>query len=122
MTRNRLALGALLLAGTFAGSLSMVASASAATTLTAENGMTIYVFDKDVGGKPTCYADCAKMWPAYVSKGDEKKGEGWATVKRTDGSMQWTYDGKPLYFYAPDKKKGDTKGDGVGGIWHIISE
>ena len=85
-------------------------------------GRTLYAFEKDSGGKPTCYADCAKMWPAYVSKGDEKKGEGWATVKRTDGAMQWTYDGKPLYFYAPDKKKGDAMGDGVGGVWHIISE
>jgi predicted lipoprotein with Yx(FWY)xxD motif len=44
------ALGALLLAGTFVMSL----SANAATVLTAKNGMTVYVFDKDEGGKPTC--------------------------------------------------------------------
>ena len=40
------ALGALLLAGTFV----MPLAASAATVLTAKNGMTVYVFDKDEGG------------------------------------------------------------------------
>ncbi|WP_454818524.1 hypothetical protein [Labrys neptuniae] len=49
-------------------------------------------------------------------------GEGWAAVKRADGSLQWSYDGKPVYFYAPDKKKGDKTGDGIGGVWHVISE
>jgi Secreted repeat of unknown function len=33
-----------------------------------------------------------------------------------------TYDGKPLYFYSGDKKKGDKTGDGIGGVWHIVSE
>lgn len=116
--RKYLFLGASLLAATFAMSL----SASAATVLTAQNGMTIYVFDKDVGGKPTCYGDCAAKWPPYVAKASEKMGEGWASVKRTDGKLQWTYDGKPVYFFASDKKKGDKTGDGIGGVWHIISE
>jgi predicted lipoprotein with Yx(FWY)xxD motif len=84
-----LALGALLLAGTFAMSL----AASAATMLTVKNGMTAYVFDKDAGGTPTWYNDCGG-----------KMGEGWATVKRKDGSPRWTYDGKPFYFYFTDKK------------------
>lgn len=105
-----------------AGALVVAVAASAATTLTAENGMTVYVFDKDVGGTPTCYDPCAATWPAYVAKSDVKKGEGWATFKRKDGAMQWTYDGKPLYFYTPDKKKGDKSGDGIGGVWHIVSE
>ena len=48
--------------------------------------------------------------------------EGWALLKRTDGAMQWTYDGKPTYFFAGDAKKGDAAGDGKGGVWHIIKE
>jgi hypothetical protein len=79
--------------------------------------MTVYVFDKDAGGTPTCYDDCGKKWPPYLARSSAKMGEGWATVKRKDGSLQWTYDGKPLYFYSADKKKGDKTGDarGVGG-------
>jgi predicted lipoprotein with Yx(FWY)xxD motif len=96
--------------------------ASAATMLTAKNGMTVYVFDKDTSGVSACYDDCAKKWPPYLAHGVEKMGEGWATMKRKDGSMQWTYDDKPLYFYADDKKKGDANGDGVGSVWHIIKE
>ena len=116
--KRDLALGALLLAGTFLVSL----AASAATVLTAKNGMTVYIFDNDAGGTPTCYADCGKKWPPYLAKGGGKMGEGWATVKRNDGRLQWTYDGKPLYFYSADKKKGDKAGDGIGGVWHIVSE
>jgi len=93
-----------------------------AAVLSAENGMTVYVFDKDAGGASACYADCASMWPPYVAKGGAKKGEGWATSKRKDGAAQWTYDGKPLYFYSGDKKKGEVKGDGIGGVWHVVNE
>ena len=68
---------------------------------------------KDAAGTPTCYDDCTKKWPPYLAKSGETMGEGWATVKRKDGSLQWTYDGKPLYFYSGDKKKGDKTGDGI---------
>ena len=112
------ALGALLLAGTFV----MPLAASAATVLTAKNGMTVYVFDKDAGGTSACYDACSKQWPPYLAKSDGKMEEGWATAKRKDGRLQSTYDGKPLYFYSGDKKKGDKTGDGIGGVWHIVSE
>jgi predicted lipoprotein with Yx(FWY)xxD motif len=36
--------------------------------------------------------------------------------------MQWTYDKKPLYFFADDKKKGDMAGDGLGGVWHVVND
>jgi predicted lipoprotein with Yx(FWY)xxD motif len=111
-------LSALLLAGTFL----MSPAANAATVLTAKNGMTVYVFDKDEGGTPACYGACSKQWPPYLAKTDGKMEEGWATVKRKDGQLQSTYDGKPLYFYSGDKRKGDKTGDGIGGVWHIVSE
>ena len=109
-------------AGACAAMLLSVAAANAAGMVTAQNGMTLYVFDKDTAGVSTCYDACAAMWPAYVGKADDKLTEGWTLVKRTDGSMQWAYDNKPVYFYAPDKAKGDKLGDGKGNIWHIIVE
>lgn len=36
-----------------------------------------------------------------------------------DGTMQWAYDGKPLYTYAKDKQPGDTTGDTLMGVWHV---
>ena len=43
-------------------------------------------------------------------------------VDRTDGTKQWAYDGKPMYFYQGDVKAGDAMGDGMGGMWHVIKE
>ena len=112
-----LALGALLLAGTFVMSL----AASAATVLAAKNGMT-------VSSRQGCqrHADVLRRLPqdmATVSCQERRKdGRRLTTVKRKDGSLQWTYDGKPLYFYSADKTKGDKAGDGIGGVWHIVSE
>lgn len=109
-------------AGVCMGLLLSISFASAATMLTAKNGMTIYSFDKDKGGVSVCYDDCAKMWPAYVGKEGDPLTEGWTLVKRTDGTMQWAYDAKPMYFFANDKAAGDKAGDGMGGVWHVIVE
>jgi predicted lipoprotein with Yx(FWY)xxD motif len=119
MTKKVFTLSAFLLAGALIGSAGVTTYANAATPLVASNGMTLYIFDKDVGGVPSCYKDCAALWPPALAKTGDKMGKGWTTVKRTDGAaMQWAYDKHPLYFYASDKKKGDKMGDGVGGVWH----
>lgn len=97
-------------------------SVSAAGMLTAKNGMTLYVFDKDTGADSTCYADCAAKWPPYLGKNGAKMAKDWTMTKRKDGKLQWAYDGHPLYFFAGDKKKGDATGDGLGGIWHVVKE
>ena len=109
-------------AGACAALLLSIVAANAATMLTAKDGMTIYSFDKDVGGVSACYDACAAMWPAYTGKEGDALTEGWTLVKRTDGTMQWAYDGKPMYFFADDKKAGDKAGDGMGGVWHVIVE
>jgi predicted lipoprotein with Yx(FWY)xxD motif len=96
--------------------------AHAAGMVTAKNGMTLYVFDKDADGASACYDDCAKKWPPYMAKANAKLSEGWTMVKRKDDTMQWAYDGKPVYFFAKDKAKGDATGDGMGGVWHVIKE
>ena len=93
-----------------------------AAVLTAQNGMTLYVFDKDKGDQSACYDDCAENWPPYIGTADEKMPAKWKLVERTDGTTQWTYNGKPVYFYKEDKAKGDAKGDGKGGVWHVINE
>ncbi|MCB5409357.1 COG4315 family predicted lipoprotein [Pseudogemmobacter faecipullorum] len=99
-----------------------VGVASAQTLLTNDAKMTLYTYDKDEGGKSACYDDCATKWPPYIGKAGEDKGEGWTLVERTDGTHQWSYDGKPTYLYAEDTKAGDMLGDGKGGVWHVIKD
>ena len=113
MTRSAFVLAALMLTAV---------GAQAAGMLAAQDGMTLYVSDKDKDGIPTCYDDCAKEWPAYVGKEGDTMGKSWTLVKRTDGAMQWAHDGKPVYFFKDDKKKGDKGGDGDEGNWHIVME
>ena len=99
-----------------------VAGAQAAGMLADAKGMTLYTFDKDAGGVSACYTDCAVKWPPYLGKVGDKMEEGWTQIKRTDGTMQWAYDGKPTYFFKADVKPGEMAGDGMGGVWHIIKE
>ncbi|MGY4660993.1 putative lipoprotein with Yx(FWY)xxD motif [Pseudomonas chlororaphis] len=83
-------------------------------------GMTLYTFAKDAGGKSMCNDKCAANWPPLMAaSGDKAMGE-WTVIKRDDGSMQWAYDGKPLYTFVMDKKAGDMTGDGkMDGAWKV---
>jgi predicted lipoprotein with Yx(FWY)xxD motif len=93
-----------------------------AGVLTAQNGMTLYVFDKDKGARSVCYDDCAVNWPPYVATADEQLPKKWKRVERTDGTWQWTYNGKPVYFFKGDTAEGDANGDGKGGVWHVVNK
>jgi predicted lipoprotein with Yx(FWY)xxD motif len=88
--------------------------------LTNDNGMTLYVFDKDSGGKSACNGPCAGNWPPLkVAAGSMAMGD-YGMITRDDGSKQWTYKGHPLYNWKNDKKPGDITGDGfLNGAWHI---
>jgi predicted lipoprotein with Yx(FWY)xxD motif len=87
-------------------------------------GKTLYMFEKDTDGTPTCYDDCATNWPALVVPGAATAGDGvtaaLTTVARTDGAMQVKAGEFPLYYFAADAAAGDTNGQGVGGIWFVV--
>ena len=91
----------------------------AGDVLTASNGRTVYTFDKDAGGKSTCYDACAALWPAVPANG--VSGAEFAAVDRNDGSKQAAFKGQPIYFYAADTQPGDMKGEGIKGVWHVIA-
>ncbi len=90
--------------------------------LVAQDGHTLYTFDEDTSGTPTCYDACAPNWPPYTVTGQPTSSAGGTvgTVARTDGKMQVTFNGKPLYFYAQDDAPGEAYGDGRSGTWHVV--
>ena len=101
----------------------MISSAAhAADLLTDKSGMTLYTFDKDSNGQSNCYDGCAVKWPPFIAGKDAKAKQDFGVIDRNDGSKQWTYKDQPLYTWAGDKKKGDTNGDGVGGVWHVVNQ
>jgi predicted lipoprotein with Yx(FWY)xxD motif len=92
--------------------------------LTDKKGMTLYTTDKDAvnSGKSTCNGPCAKNWPPFLAPEKTKPAGDWTLATRDDGKMQWSFKGWPVYTYAQDKKAGDTTGDGVGGVWHVVKQ
>ncbi len=91
-------------------------------------GMTLYVFMQDTQKikASTCYGKCASFWPPLTTSGAAVAGSGLDASKlgmitRTDGSTQVTYNGWPLYYFAKDKKPGDTNGQKVQGSWFVVS-
>jgi predicted lipoprotein with Yx(FWY)xxD motif len=95
--------------------------------LVGEDGKTLYIFKKDGGGKSACNGDCATKWPPFVLEADETvtAGDGvtgnLATIARDDGSMQVTYNGAPLYYFAADAAAGDVKGQGLNDVWFVAT-
>jgi predicted lipoprotein with Yx(FWY)xxD motif len=85
-------------------------------------GMTLYVFDKDAGGKSACNGPCASNWPPLMAGADASASGEWTIVVRDDGAKQWAYKGKPLYTWSKDAKPGDRTGDGFNSVWHVAKQ
>ncbi|MBI1172455.1 hypothetical protein GC209_13740 [bacterium] len=113
-------LAALALSGaaSFADTGIMTGKSAIGEVLTDSKGMTLYTFDKDSGGASACYDKCAANWPPLLAPADAKADDDFGMIKRTDGTMQWTYYGKPLYLWKKDAAAGDVTGDGMNGVWH----
>lgn len=85
--------------------------------------MTHYTFASDFGGKSVCYDACAKTWPPFLGKTGENMGDQWTLVARTDGTLQWAHEGRPVYLHVYDLKVGDQIGHGKeNGKWRILDE
>jgi predicted lipoprotein with Yx(FWY)xxD motif len=91
-------------------------------------GFTLYEFHKDKGTASTCYGKCEGFWPPLTTSG-EPKAKGGAqqsmlgTSERKDGTMQVTYNGRPLYTFAEDKKPGEANGNdfkAFGAQWYAL--
>lgn len=84
------------------------------------SGRTLYTFDKDASNKSNCNDGCAATWPPFLAKEGDRTPANFSVITRDDGTRQWALNGKPLYFFAADVNAGEAKGDGKGGVWHVI--
>ncbi|MEO9513574.1 MAG: hypothetical protein ABJN84_09930 [Flavobacteriaceae bacterium] len=91
--------------------------------LTDSEGFTLYFFSPDSKGDSNCIDGCKTNWPVFYSDeltlDDGLETSDFATITRSDGDMQTTYKGWPLYYFANDIAAGNINGDGVGGVWYV---
>lgn len=107
------------------------AETAAGTVLVGPTGMTLYTFDPDGENASNCTGGCAFNWPPLMGGYDPDAGyapttgegvDGTLTMfERPDGGMQLALDGRPLYYWIRDAVPGDTNGDGVNDVWHVVS-
>ncbi len=87
------------------------------------DGNSLYLFVPDSAGDSTCYDDCEAAWPILGEVSDVGDGLDPAllgTTTRTNGDVQATYNGWPLYHFARDEAPGDVNGQGVGDVWYVL--
>ena len=108
--------------------INVATSANVGKFLTGEDGKTLYVYSQDTAPNTSACVDaCATNWPPFALDTGETAVAGAgvtgtiATFKRPDGSMQVSYNGKPVYYFAKDTKAGDTNGQGIGGKWTVAA-
>jgi predicted lipoprotein with Yx(FWY)xxD motif len=101
------------------------ATIGGATVLTSAKGFTLYSFAPDTPSKSNCNGACAQNWPPVTGPVTAAGVAGtFGTITRSDGSVQATFDGHPLYAFAGDTAPGQNKGNGLnaaGGLWHEIT-
>jgi predicted lipoprotein with Yx(FWY)xxD motif len=112
--------------GGASGTALKTATISGSTVLTNAQGFTLYWFAPDTASKSNCTGSCAQIWPPV--KGPATAGSGvtgtLGTINRSDGTVQATYSGHPVYTYTADTAPGQANGNGVnanGGVWHEVT-
>jgi predicted lipoprotein with Yx(FWY)xxD motif len=91
------------------------------TVLTGPTGMTLYTFGNDrEPNKSSCNGPCAENWPPFKpAAGAAAPKAPLGLITRDDGSPQYAWKGKPLYYWKNDKKPGDTTGHKYRDVWFV---
>jgi predicted lipoprotein with Yx(FWY)xxD motif/uncharacterized membrane protein YphA (DoxX/SURF4 family) len=90
-------------------------------------GRALYIFTRDSAGRSACSGACARAWPPYLVNSRPKAGRDVrtrliGTTRRSDGTRQATYAGRPLYYYVGDNGPGVIRCQNVfefGGLWLV---
>ena len=93
------------------------------------NGQVVYAFENDRPNRSNCTSEeCVEAWPPVLTREQPSGGAGvvarlLGTIRRSDGRLQVTYNGRPLYFYEHEAP-GEIKCHNVelhGGLWWVVT-
>lgn len=142
-------LTASLLVGCFLGCLAMAASARPAATpspatppprlspleiaqrspvpvwqrqgiLVEQGGRALYTFTKDKPGRSLCDRPCEALWPPHYAEPGARPHGPFTLARSSDGRPMWAWQGKPLYRWVSDRRRGAAGGDGVADAWYLV--
>jgi predicted lipoprotein with Yx(FWY)xxD motif len=107
--------------------VSTVKSTTLGSYLVTTKGLTLYTFSLDTRTKSACTGLCAAEWPPLLAPKGAKlsslvhgvKPSRLGEVKRSNGKLQLTYEGKPLYRFAGDRSAGQMTGQGFDKVWFV---
>ena len=98
------------------------------TILVDGTGHTLYAYQGDTGGVPTCVGDCAKAWPpltgAFLGVANAvpvQPHEFKLVLIPGSTTKQVVVNGHPLYRFTGDSLAGETKGQGLDQKWYVVS-
>jgi predicted lipoprotein with Yx(FWY)xxD motif len=107
------------------------------SSTTASGGRSLYLLTADTPKTSACgtAGGCVALWPPLLTSHRAMAGVGAnrhliGAIRRTDGTWQVTYAGRPLYFFALDLAAGATAGETNGehlldpapvdGVWYTL--
>jgi len=94
--------------------------------LVGPTGMTLYVNSQDSAGQSSVTGTELANWPpltvatnSVMTSGPASATGAFSSLTRSDGTVQITYNGMPLYYFSGDSVSGDTTGQGKLGLWSV---
>ena len=112
------------------GTVSVAEIEGAGNVLVDSSGQALYASEQETAaGKVLCTGACNSFWQPLTVSGGTPSGSvpgQLGVMKRPEGSMQVTFDGKPLYTFTqdgPEEVTGDGFKDAFGGQkfqWHVV--
>ena len=96
-------------------------SAKLGTFLTGPNGMTLYTHTGDSMNMSSCMGACLSAWPALTVRAGQSPMAGpgmmgrMGMFTRSDGSVQVTYNGMPLYYWRGELSRATRPARASGG-------
>ena len=116
-------------------SVQLATDAVLGNILTDSKGYTLYYFSNDIDGQSKCAGGCALTWPPFYDSllsastlGTGLNVADFGVLVNSSGAKQTTFNGWPLYYYAPKDASGtnvrelvgERKGENVGKIWFVV--
>lgn len=105
-------------------SVNISTKAGIGTYLVDGNGHTLYWTTLDSVGQSNVTGTVLANWPIFyvanIVSASPLVASDFGSISRADGNKQTTYKGRPIYYYINDQVAGDTRGQGINGVWFAV--